>query len=360
MADRLVLRAGAAALEHIRRHGLGPEHVHAVVGASGAAKWLGICGLDQAVFGQWLPRAGTQPIDLLGTSIGTFKLAAACQADPVRGLATLAEAYIAQRYEGAPTPAAISHETARIVSTVLPDRGHAILSHPRYRVHVGTVRCHAGLADAEPAGQKRAIAAAFVSNLIGRGQLRRWVERVVFSDPRSDWPLTAADGVSSQQVALSEHNLVDAVVASGALPVYMQGVNDIDGAPTGVYRDGGLLDYHPVPDWLFASDSRAGLVLYPHFFAHVSPGWFDKALRWRRVRAVDLRNVLVIAPSDAHVGRLPGGRLPDRRDFSRCTDTERQTRWRAALAESQALGTEFLALADDPDRLLARVLPIAP
>ncbi|MEM9603622.1 MAG: patatin-like phospholipase family protein [Pseudomonadota bacterium] len=358
MADRLVLHAGTAAREYIRQHGLQPAHVRAVVGASGAAKWLGICGLDQAVFGDWLPRDGAQPIDLLGTSIGTFKLAAACQDDPRQSLATLAEAYIAQRYHGVPTPESISRETARIVSVALPDGGSSILSHPRYRFHVGTARCHGGLADPRPGGQKRAIVAGFFANLRGRARLHHWAERVVFSDPRSAWPLAPVDGVPSQQVALCNENLGDAVVASGALPVYMQGVHDIRGAPTGVYRDGGLLDYHPVPDWLFAANAREGVVLYPHFFAHVSPGWFDKALRWRRARAQDLRNVLLISPSAAHVERLPGGRLPDRRDFSRCADADRQARWRAALAESQALGEAFLALVDKPERLVAQVLPI--
>jgi len=52
--NNLRVIAGRKAADRIRRDGLSPDQVSAVFGASGAAKWLGICGLDQAVFGQYL------------------------------------------------------------------------------------------------------------------------------------------------------------------------------------------------------------------------------------------------------------------------------------------------------------------
>ena len=59
----------------------------------------------------------------------------------------------------------------------------------------------------------------------------------------------------------------------------LSGVRDIAGAPPGVYRDGGVIDYHL--DLPAAVDDR--LVLYLHFFDWLKPGWFDKSLSWRRV-----------------------------------------------------------------------------
>ena len=43
---------------------------------------------------------------------------------------------------------------------------------------------------------------------------------------------------------MNEVNFKYAVLASGAIPLVIDGVHDIYGAPRGVYRDGGLIDYH--------------------------------------------------------------------------------------------------------------------
>ena len=51
MDNLLTLAAGPVALKHIREHGLRPDDVGTIFGASGAAKWLAIAGLDKAIFG---------------------------------------------------------------------------------------------------------------------------------------------------------------------------------------------------------------------------------------------------------------------------------------------------------------------
>ncbi len=356
--NNLVFKAGPSALRAVAQDGLCAENVHAIIAASGAAKWLGVCGLDQAIFGEWLAATGDNPIDVLGTSIGTFKLAAAFRADPAHALGDLAEAYIAQQYTSKPTPVEVARETERIVDTVLPDRGRAVLEHPRLRLHAGTVRCQQGLSSELPGLQKRALVAGFCLNALRRGALRRYVSRVVFSDPRSTWPLSASDGLPSEQVSLDAHNIVQAVNASGALPVYMQAVEDIAGSAPGVYRDGGLLDYHPVPDLMFDSCGRSGIILYPHFFDSLCQGWFDKFLPWRRVPGSALDNVLLVAPSAHYVAKLPGGRLPDRADFLKLDNQARQRNWRDALAASAVLGEEFLNCVNDTDALLKRIEPL--
>jgi hypothetical protein len=77
----LRILAGATAYRHIKTNGLTQQDISAVFAASGAAKWLTIYGLDRAVFSVWLAQS-IHPIDLFGTSIGTFKLAAAAQQKP--------------------------------------------------------------------------------------------------------------------------------------------------------------------------------------------------------------------------------------------------------------------------------------
>jgi hypothetical protein len=80
------------------------------------------------------------------------------------------------------------------------------------------------------------------------------------------------------------------------------------------------------------------------------PGWFDKGLPWRRARgpahARRFRRALLVAPSAAFVARLPGGKIPDRRDFYALPPAERVRRWQRVVDESERLGDELRALAE--------------
>ena len=131
----------------------------------------------------------------------------------------------------------------------------------------------------------------------------------------------------------------------------MEGVR-IPGDPGHVHWDGGVLDYHPDLDF----GPGDGLVLYPHFYSYVVPGWFDKALPWRRARGDNFRRVLLISPSDEFVAALPGGRIPDRQDFYRYPDRERMARWQTVLDASARLGDELNELTLT-GRLAERVQP---
>ena len=86
-----------------------------------------------------------------------------------------------------------------------------------------------------------------------------------------------------------------------------------------------------------------GLVLYPHFQHQVVPGWLDKPLKHRHRASPKLDNLVVLSPRPDWVAGLPGGKLPDRRDFKNWGDDEagRQAMWRGAYAESQRLADEF-------------------
>ncbi|HCN87857.1 MAG TPA: lysophospholipase, partial [Oxalobacteraceae bacterium] len=80
--NALDFRAGPKALEHIRRHGLRAQDIAVVPAAAGGPKGLILQSLDQWLFGHWLPSAPRERT-LLGASIGAWRMAAACHADPV-------------------------------------------------------------------------------------------------------------------------------------------------------------------------------------------------------------------------------------------------------------------------------------
>ena len=81
----LRIYAGPKALAHIREHGLRPEHVGVIPGAAGGPKGLILGPLDRFLFGEWLPQS-SQSVDLVGASIGAWRMATACLHQPVQAL----------------------------------------------------------------------------------------------------------------------------------------------------------------------------------------------------------------------------------------------------------------------------------
>ncbi len=347
--------AGKSALQHIQNNGLQPEDIGTVFGASGAAKWLAIYGLDKAIFTDWLPRAD-RPVKLFGTSVGAFKLAAACHADSAAGLTALAESYIHQDYSNGIDADEIDREFKKIVDAVVSENHiEQILSHPIYRFSCGAVRCHGSLQNDGQTAQKLACGLAAIKNIAGRRGLRSTLDRVAFYDPRASFPFAGLDGYRTEKVPINADIFTSALKASGSIPVYMHGVRDIAGAGEGVYRDGGMLDYHPIPSNMW--DSKE-LVLFPHFYPHCKEGWFDKFMPWRKASAEQLDNVIMISPSQAFLDSIELGRIPDRADFVTYAgnDAERIRLWQEVVDKSNQLGEEFLSWVDS-DNLVAQVKP---
>jgi hypothetical protein len=171
------------------------------------------------------------------------------------------------------------------------------------------------------------------NNLLGRPRLARHFERLILHDARLAPPLAELSDFPSRYLAPDSTNLRHALLASGSIPMIMQGVRDIPGAGPGTYRDGGQLDYHL--DLPYSGDDI--------FTDRVIPGWFDKAMPWRRGDAGRLQDVL-LAPSRDDLARLPHGKLPDCKDFSRYLgdDPSRERYRRKAMDENQRQGDEFL------------------
>ncbi|NNB98072.1 patatin-like phospholipase family protein, partial [Corallococcus exiguus] len=94
MSQSLTLLAGPDALRILRERGLRAEDVDILPGASGGPKWLGLEGIDRVLFGELLQQPRTRPLHLIGSSIGSWRLACLAQKDPVAALRRFADAYL--------------------------------------------------------------------------------------------------------------------------------------------------------------------------------------------------------------------------------------------------------------------------
>ncbi|WP_440995618.1 patatin-like phospholipase family protein [Arhodomonas sp. SL1] len=328
----LRILAGARALAHIRRHGLRVDDIAAVAAASGGPKWFAVHGLDRAVFSELLDQAA-QRVALLGSSSGAWRLACACHPDREAAYARFEGAYREQRYPPKPSPAYISRVARETLAAVfVDDRDAEVLANPRLPLHVVVTRLRGR-------GGGITLAGAALANLVHRQMMGWAVERVVFHSGAAP-TLRFGDGLPTGYYPLTVRNLRTVLLASGSIPRLMTPVNRIPGAPDGVYVDGGVTDYHFDDGF----DAGRGLTVVPHFYPYLVPGWFDKPLRRRYSRAARDGWTVVLAPGSRFLERLPGGRIPDRHDFLRLDDAERERRWVQVVAESQRLGDELREL----------------
>jgi hypothetical protein len=342
----LQIHAGPKALAHIREHGLRPEHVGVLPGAAGGPKGLILGPLDRFIFGDWLPQS-SQPVHLVGASIGAWRMATACLNDPVLAFERLEHDYIHQHYELQPgqkrvTAEQVSREFGRNLQDFYGARLGEVLNHPRYRLHVVTSHGRHILSREHPVLTPLGYAGAYLSNVLARPALGGWLERVVFSS-RGELPFGTQD-FRTRQHLLTEANFMPAVQASCSIPFVMQAVEVIEGAAPGAYWDGGITDYHLHLDWQTArSGSEGGIVLYPHFQRQVIPGWLDKGLKWRHAPTHFLDHTVVLAPHPEWVQTLPNAKLPDRRDFTTYgQDLQARVKvWNAAARAAQQLADEF-------------------
>ena len=357
MDDCLTFLAGKKAFQIIRDGGLRPEQVAVIAGAAGGPKWLVLNALDRFIFGRWL-RDRKEPVALVGASIGAWRFAAAARFDPKAAIGRFENAYIHQRYSPAPTPDDVSRESARVLDQYLDDTGiPEILHHPYLRLNVLAVRCRGPAGRRQRPVQALALALAAAANAVDRRWLRFFFARTLFYDPRQLPPVAVAGPFPAQRVPLAGNNIKRALMASGAIPLVMSGIADIPGARCGVYRDGGVLDYHM--DLPFETDAD-GIVLFPHYMARVIPGWLDKRLAWRRPAAGHMDRVLLVAPSGSFVDGLPLKKIPDRNDFYRFKgrDAERFACWQTVVEKSRMLAEAF-AEAVETGTIREKVKPLS-
>jgi hypothetical protein len=333
----LVFKAGPGALDSIKKHGFSVDRIGTIAGASGGAKWLALSQLDRAIVANVHP--GLQaPVHLIGTSIGAWRFACYAQSDPLAAIQRFEDAYIEQSYSDAPDIHEITAKSREILQVLLGDGGvQEVLSNPVFRTHIMTVRARNIAASEQRHLLAMSLIIAASLNAISRKTLALFFERALFFDGRDIPPFFDIEGFALQRVMLRANNLEDAILATGSIPLVLSGVKDIAGALPGLYRDGGVIDYHL--DLPHSEPDR--LTLYAHFFDRIVPGWFDKKLSWRRPNPAHVDRTILISPSAEFVARLPNGKIPDRTDFSRYAPRERIEIWRTVVAECAALAEEL-------------------
>jgi hypothetical protein len=376
----LEILAGPRAIKHIREHGLRASDIDIIPGAAGGPKGLGLAKLDEWLFADFLPQGFSErknPIQLIGASIGAWRFASVCRgvnngkfsADETRkALALFVKTYSETKYAKNVDAATITADARNLIQLLFDGRINDVLSHPHYRLNVLAVRGKGILAREQRGRTHAGYMLAALANAAGRKHLRHFLDRTWFYSENETLALAGVTGQNmpkmlasssvlnmnpffaslesdpfkTEYAALTEKNFRDVLIATGSIPLVLEGVAGIEGASDGTYWDGGLIDYHLHLPYAHTN----GLVLYPHFTNKIVPGWLDKMLPWRKASGDSLDNVVLVCPSKEYLAQLPLKKLPDRNDFKRFTnDYEGRVKyWRFAMDESARLRDELAGL----------------
>ncbi|MDP5191893.1 patatin-like phospholipase family protein, partial [Rheinheimera baltica] len=289
-------------------------------------------GLDQYLFGEFFRQRSTA-LDILGSSAGAWRFACFAQDDPAAASRRFCQAYANITFAKNASTAEITARSAAVIDDVFPTEQHLqqVLDNPVIKLSFVVAKARRLSSARSKLLQAGSLTLAAGANLIGRKNLQYFFQRVLFHVAGEPSPFHYAGTLPTQHVSLTTANLKQAILASGSIPMVLNPVENITGAGAGLYYDGGVTDYHF--DLPF---SDKGLVLYPHFYTSLTPGWFDKALKWRKANPAHLHNVVMLCPSEAWVKSLPFGKIPDRNDF-KLPDQIRINYWQQVIHRSHEL-----------------------
>lgn len=340
----LDIYAGPKALQQITDEGFAPALFDTILGASGGPKWFVLAGLDRVIIPEFFANTAHK-IHVVGSSAGAFRAACMAQDDPKAAINRLAHYYANTVYSDKPSAFDVTQSVYAIMDQLMGQSGVSeILNNERVKAHFIVARAKGLTRFEHKALQIPGLLMSAGMNAISRTQLKHYYDRVVFSTETLN--VDCPYGLPSEYLALNSTNLIQALTASGSIPAVMEGIKDIPGAPAGMYRDGGIIDYHF--DLSFPhQQSSDTLTLYPHFYPKPITGWFDKSLKKRKPNVKNYDNVVMLVPSAEFVAKLPYGKIPDRTDFESMDAATRIAYWTRVLDDSDQLGDAFLDLVND-------------
>jgi len=329
--------AGKTAMARIQAEGLTPSMFSAFLGASGGPKWFVLAGLDKVVFNEFMHKS-PQHVDIIGSSAGAFRATCFAQDDPCAAITRLADRYSTLVYSEEPSVKEITQKGIELLDFMVGKNGvKEVLASNTKSLHIVVARCHGLTASEKKLKQLAGLALAAGRNALSRRKLASSFTRVIFSSNKKGFAFSEKNPIKTEQGLLTPENFLDCLMASGSIPAVIEGVKNIAGVPNGTFRDGGIIDYH-----FDMKIDTPNLVLYPHFYATPTPGWFDKSLKSRACHPKSYDNVLLIAPSDEFVAKLPYAKIPDRKDFTEIPAQERIAYWTRVIKESDRLAEHFL------------------
>ena len=337
----LTLRAGAIARQLIEKEGLQASHVDIIPGAAGGPKGIGIQGLDQAIFGDFLSRSPRQRT-VIGSSIGAWRFASIVAWEAKAGTERLADLYTNLHFHKKMSRFDVAETCKNMLTDLIGGQQEQLINHPELHLTVLSVKARHLFESDKALPLLTSVAGIIGTNALGRKHSRHFMQRVI-SQPASGLQFQVHDDFTTHYQTLNSNNAMDWLMASASIPGVMTAVRNIQDAPQGSYRDGGLIDYH-----LDLPFNSQGIVLYPHFTDCITAGWFDKMFKNRKANPENQARTLLLSPSAAYLQSLPLERLPDRKDFTlKSLDQQQRIKmWNQCVAESQRLGDEFLEMVE--------------
>lgn len=343
--------AGETALKTIQEHGFKQELFSSFLGASGGPKWFTLFSLDKYIFGDFF-KGRKSELNLIGSSAGAFRAACFSQNDPVAAITRLAESYSETVYSDNAKPEEITIKAVELLNYVLDDNGiDEIINNKIFKTHFLVNKTNGFVGSENKVTQSLGLIKSILLNRVDRKLLRNQYERFVFKSPSSQLIIDDYCNFKTQYADLTSSNLKEALLASGSIPIVMEGIKNIAGVPKGMYRDGGIVDYH----FDFKLKNNDGLILYPHFNSQPKAGWFDKSLK-RKVLAENYDNIVMLVPSPKFIESLPYSKIPDRTDFTKMQANQRIKYWKTVLSETEKTSEYFNELLDKKDYQKIRLI----
>lgn len=331
----LEIYAGDTALKTIKENGFTPELFSSFLGASGGPKWFTLFGLDKYMFGEFFKNR-QQTLNLIGSSVGAFRIACFSQKDPVAAIERLADNYCNTTYTNKAKAEEVSIKAIEMMDAIFGEHGEdEIVNNGYFKAHFIVAKCNGLVACENKLLQGIGLAKSYLKNRISRSLLAGQYERYIFQSINSDLQLNDPYNIPTTRLGLSTNNIRKALLASGSIPMVMQGIRNVEDSPKGMYRDGGIVDYH-----FDFEIKNTGLTLYPHFSSTLKAGWFDKNLS-RKVILKNYDKAVIICPSKKYIQALPHHKIPDRTDFISMQPEQRITYWQQVMKESEQLAEQF-------------------
>lgn len=343
--NEICIRAGKNVYEIIQADEFDFDNVTTYVGATPGPRWLVASGFDLSLLKSGV-LGNKRPAVLAGSSAGALRFAAWMQPEAEKSYNKLIEAYIAMNFTKKDTPETILQSIRNLIDSYIDDDALPFaLANRKYRLAIMTARSKHLAASNVRWLQMLALGTGFVCNALNRRLIHRFFQRVVFHNSPILPYFCLNHDFRGQAIPLNEVNFKYALLASLAVPLAAAGVRDIYGAPGGMYRDGGLMDYHL--NQKYSGEKGAVTLLFNHQ-RRLIPTWLDKRLSSRQPPGEYLEDLLMVYPSSDFIRKLPYGKVPERGDFRKYADnpSKRMRDWKRAVEVSKHLGEKFLELVE--------------